>query len=219
MEHSPKLIEFSKRSCQKIVNSKYRKQKARRGDYQRQEIECSVGLKSRGEEWLEVIGYEGRYRVSNLGRVFKLWNRGGGIMLGTQDVSRYVRYHLTDANGNGKIRFGHRIVAEAFLPKRIGANHVNHKDFNPFNNRVENLEWATPSENVNYSASAGRMHGPTLCRGEDNANSKLTNSQVLIIKRKLMLGERIRQVAKQFNVTDGAIAHIKHNRQWKLVNP
>ena len=110
------------------------------------------------EIWEDIDGYEGLYQVSNLGRIksFVKW-----------DV--YNKYHYEERilkpfkNNKGylevslvkdKIRsnkFIHRLVANAFIPKKQGKNIVNHKDFNPLNNNVENLEWVTQKENTIYS--------------------------------------------------------------------
>lgn len=193
------------------------KEQNRRRDYQREESAFSVGQKEAGqEEWKDVVGYEGRYRISSFGRIFKIWKKGGGLMKGHSGSFGYIRVHLTGGVRGRPTKLVHRLVAEAFLEKRDGASYVNHKDFNPVNNRSDNLEWVTPGENVRYSAKAGRMCNHEH-HGEGNPNSKLTERDVVFIKSELRSGKQMRFLARQFGVTDGAISHIKHGRQWLRV--
>lgn len=105
------------------------------------------------EEWKDAKGYEGYYKVSNFGRVMSLnyQNRGyAQILIPKVNNKGYEHYELSK-NGKHKDFLAHRIVAENFIPKEEGKDLVNHKDENPRNNRVDNLEWCTLSYNVNYS--------------------------------------------------------------------
>lgn len=99
------------------------------------------------EIWKDVPGYEGVYKVSNKGRLYSLkrfkvlkpyTNKCGYkmIMLQRNKVSHYTSIH--------------RLVASAFLPNPNSLPQVNHKDENPSNNNVENLEWCTAKYNINY---------------------------------------------------------------------
>ena len=104
------------------------------------------------ELWKDVPGYEGLYKVSNFGRV-KSMPRGGfkGGFLGNEDNEGYIKVTLSK---DGKIKnFSvHRLVASLFLEKEPGKDFVNHKDENPSNNNVDNLEWCTSKENANYGS-------------------------------------------------------------------
>lgn len=105
------------------------------------------------EEWRPIKGYEGVYEVSNLGRVRSLdrldslGRRTKGVVkkLRATKNDGYVRVELK-LNGKKDGRLVHRIVAETFIPNpqhKPTVNHINHvRD----DNRVENLEWATPTE-------------------------------------------------------------------------
>lgn len=106
------------------------------------------------EIWKDVIGYEGLYKVSNLGNIKSMnYNRTGDIKnlsFGT-DRCGYSFVHLYKEN-KSKIFRVHRLVAEAFIPndnKKLTL--INHKDENKLNNRVENLEWCDSKYNINYS--------------------------------------------------------------------
>ena len=112
------------------------------------------------EIWKPVVGYEGLYEVSNLGRVKALGNglkcsrfKGKEIIM-KQEVSN-VGYNRVSLRKNRKYKHWgvHRLVAIAFLPNPNNLPIVNHKDENPLNNCVDNLEWCTQKYNVNHANS------------------------------------------------------------------
>lgn len=109
------------------------------------------------EEWRSIVGYEGQYEVSNLGRVRSLdrmdsrgWSRKGKIMK-AKCSGGYPQVSLCK-NGvpsNFKI---HALVAEAFIGPRPVGYEVSHKDNSRDNNRIDNLEYVTHRGNVINSA-------------------------------------------------------------------
>lgn len=107
------------------------------------------------EEWRDIEGYEGKYQVSNLGRIKSLnYNNTGNEKLLTlcKDKDGYLQLSLSK-NGNAKTFKVHRLVAETFIPNPDGLPEVNHKidDFeHRSDNRVGNLEWCTREYNNNY---------------------------------------------------------------------
>lgn len=103
------------------------------------------------EKWRPVVGYEGLYEVSNLGRVRRI-----RIVEPTKKKHGYMQISLVDKDGVRKLHRLHRIVAAAFIPNPEGKPQVNHRDENPENNRADNLEWATAEENTNYGSRTER---------------------------------------------------------------
>ena len=104
------------------------------------------------EEWRDIKGYEGKYMVSNLGRVKSLnySNTGKEGILNARDNGKgYLRVILWKDGKDKKYRIN-RLVAQAFIPNPDNLPEVNHKDEDKTNNRVENLEWCDRSYNVNY---------------------------------------------------------------------
>lgn len=104
------------------------------------------------EVWKDIAGYEGRYRISSFGRVLSLNYRGFGverILVPKCNNSGRLWVELY-CNGERKPRLIHRLVASAFLANPGDLPQINHKDENPKNNRVENLEWCTGEYNRNY---------------------------------------------------------------------
>ena len=105
------------------------------------------------EVWRPVVGYEGLYEVSSLGNVRSLPNnRHKEPLLLTQAVhwKGYLRVALRK-KGERKYKRVHRLVAEAFIPNPENKPTVNHKDGQRSNNCLDNLEWATMSENKHHS--------------------------------------------------------------------
>ena len=121
------------------------------------------------EEWKDVIGFEGAYQVSNLGRVRSLdrvidyINNGtptkmkifGRILKLTPDHEGYLRVSLKFGK-KVKLAGVHRLVAQAFIPNPNNLPCVNHKDYQRDNNRVDNLEWCSVEYNNHYSENESR---------------------------------------------------------------
>lgn len=99
------------------------------------------------EEWKDVLNFESLYKVSNIGNVKSL-NTNENMKFTTR--SGYYNIILRK-NGKRYSKQIHRLVAEAFLENKENKPIVNHKDYNRKNNNVENLEWCTQKENVNWS--------------------------------------------------------------------
>lgn len=119
------------------------------------------------EIWKDVPGYEGRYQVSNQGRVKSLpflqryllrtgapaLRRTNERILSAQPInSGYLIVHL-HLNNKREARLVHRLVAEAFLQKQ--GDEVNHKNGNKADNTSKNLEWCARSENHDHAVDLG----------------------------------------------------------------
>ena len=104
------------------------------------------------EIWKDIVGYEGRYMISNKGRVksFARPSSGTGRLLTPYITRGYCSVGLTDSNGNRRTFLVHRLVAKAFIPNPQGYAEVNHKDENKQNNACDNLEWCTREYNMSY---------------------------------------------------------------------
>ena len=118
---------------------------------------------SEGEVWKDVVGYEGLYKVSNKGNVYSVGRinsqckKIGGIIL----KPGYTRggYLLVNLCENGKVKskYIHRLVLEAFVENPNNLPEVNHKDENPSNNELSNLEWCDARYNSNYGTRNERI--------------------------------------------------------------
>lgn len=102
--------------------------------------------------WKEIPNYEGKYQVSNTGRVRSLnYGRTGKTKVLKQSTNK-GGYKNIVLYKDGKLKgySVHRLVALAFIPNPLNLPQVNHKDENPSNNAVWNLEWCTPKYNSTY---------------------------------------------------------------------
>ena len=106
------------------------------------------------EEWKAIPGFDGKYLVSNMGRVLNVNN---GLKKPYVTKKGYLKVGLSNGRDHYEKRRVHRLVAEAFLPNPDGLPEVNHKDLNKTNNVVTNLEWVTGEENRrHYMEMKGR---------------------------------------------------------------
>jgi len=104
------------------------------------------------EIWKDVVGFEGYYQVSNFGNVFsKINNRNMKVTLNKRGYSQVM---LCGAIQRKNKRV-HILVCESFIPNEDNKPFVNHINGIRHDNRVENLEWVTPLENVSHALSTG----------------------------------------------------------------
>ena len=104
------------------------------------------------EIWKDIKGFEGRYQISNYGNVKSLRYCGRNEIRNLVPKVNNKGYEWVELIVNGKKNYRqiHRLVAEAFIPNTNNDPIVNHKDENPRNNRVDNLEWCDYKYNSRY---------------------------------------------------------------------
>jgi len=143
------------------------------------------------EIWKDVVGYEGLYQVSNLGRVrsldryielsnqYKLHKRFVKGKLLNPSLNTYGYPHVgLIKDKKQKTVVVHRLVAEAFLDNPLNKKEVNHIDENKENAKLSNLEWATRIENNNHGTRNQRVSKPVIQLDENNKIIKIHNSIV-----------------------------------------
>lgn len=103
------------------------------------------------EEWKDIKGYEGLYKISNHGRIKsnKHYNKNK-ILKPIIKNRRYQEISLTKNNKKKSVKI-HRLVALHFILNPDNKSQVNHKDGNKQNNHISNLEWVTASENMKHA--------------------------------------------------------------------
>ena len=108
------------------------------------------------ECWKDIEGYEGFYQVSNLGNIRSKYSGKWKLMKATKTNHSRMIVGLYK-NGKAKLFLVHRLVAQSFMPNPNRLPEINHKDENPLNNCVENLEWCNQCYNSNYGTSKYRI--------------------------------------------------------------
>lgn len=166
------------------------------------------------ESWF-VIEENPDYAVSSHGRIKRLarghGTRPGHIVLGRK--GRGCRYINIRINGTKKSLKIHRLVALAFLgPPPTPSHQVAHCNGDPYDNRLENLRWATATENNRDKA----VHG-TQCKGSTHGKSKLKETDVPAIRALAKSGIGPTAIAKTYGVRKGTIQFLLEGRTWSHV--
>jgi len=118
------------------------------------------------EEYIDIIGYEGYYQVSNFGNIKSIQKTRA--INGIIKPSSRNGYYSVNLHKNNKIstKLVSRLVAIHFIPNTENKPMVNHKDGNKLNNNISNLEWVTNKENIRHAWDNG------LCKVSDNLREK-----------------------------------------------
>jgi len=171
------------------------------------------------EIWKDIEGFEGCYQVSNLGRVKSI----GRIVVKKEGDNQNVKEKILKNSNNGfgytKIivnLFGnpktfliHRLVAKAFIPNPENKPEVNHINGIKTDNRVENLEWVTKSENSKHAHKIGLKNH----KGENSPFSRLTNEIVRKIKYEHKELNQF-QLAEMYNIHQSTVSYIRSGKRW-----
>ena len=169
------------------------------------------------EVWKSIEGFENYYQISNLGRVRSLIRKSTGtntkkeIILKPEKLKNgYLRYNFSK-NSIKKRFLAHRIVAKYFIENYNNKKCVNHINGIRDDNRSENLEWNTHSENS--------IHG-YIKNKRKNSKRKLSEKQVFEIRTKLINSKRGigLLLAKEYNVSTFIISLIKNQKTYKKDN-
>jgi hypothetical protein len=135
-----------------------------------------------------------------------------GTFLKTHKCTNGYRFITLYVSGVSQMKLIHRLVAEAFILNPLSKPHVNHINGIKHDNRVENLEWVTLSENMQHAAKLGLLQG---VKGSKNVHSKLTESDVLEIRRLYVPGKvSMKELAGMFGVCEQHISVIIRRKKW-----
>lgn len=116
------------------------------------------------EIWKDIEGYEGLYQIGSCGNIRSLNYRGTKtihLLKQTKSKDGYPIINL-NKNGNKKSLQVHRLVGQAFIPNPDNLPCINHKDENPLNNCVDNLEWCTYQYNNTYGERINRVRQKSM---------------------------------------------------------
>lgn len=166
-----------------------------------------------GEVWKEVPEYEEYLLVSDWGNVkTKTRSKTNGvtekskILTQKEKNNRYLEIGIR-INSKKKYFLVHRLVAMTFLHRIEGLDFVNHKNCDKKDNRVENLEWCTSSQNSIHAHKNGR------CSNEEKHHkAKLTKEKVLYIRQS---NKNDKTLAQELGVSESTIQNVKARKTWK----
>lgn len=175
------------------------------------------------ESWVDAFGFEDRYLVSSNGEVrHKTPRRGAGIRkphVG-KCTGGYARLCLSRKLPDGSFErtnptMLHRLVWQSFNGPIPAGLVINHKNGVKHDNRIENLEAVTPSQNTKHAYDVlGRVHPQ---RGSKNKRAILNEEKVAHIRRRIAAGESKEKLAREYGVTRMVIWHIHWRRSWAHV--
>jgi NUMOD4 motif/HNH endonuclease len=170
------------------------------------------------EIWKDIKGTDGKYQVSNYGRVKSFCNdKTKGKILKPGNIRGFYSVTLR-INRLPHSFLVHKLTAESFIPKdSSNQNVVIHLDWNKQNNHVSNLQWV--SKNESYK----RMFKKFL---DDNKksnriirrNAKLKEEDVKLLKSMLKRGVKQNVIAKLFAISEMQVTRIKKKVNWSEIN-
>jgi hypothetical protein len=175
------------------------------------------------EEWRPLYGWETSHQVSNLGRIRSIakptrnwatrYIRPGKLhAVWLSKRCPYLQVTLQHEYRRRNVRV-HHAVAEAFIGPCPKGMECNHKDGKKHNNRSDNLEWVTKSQNTLHAIH--HFGARRNCR--NRMQIKLSPQQIPEIRKRLERGEPPKQIAPLFGVTVFAINDIRAGRSWTSV--
>jgi len=182
------------------------------------------------EQWLPVVGYEGVYEVSDMGRVRSLdrevwrksrsgneyvWIRPGRVMKQHRIPDSPIRWRQywqirLHVSGASRHHMVHRLVTEAFLGPLPPGMQCRHGPGGMLDNTLGNLCYGTAFEN-----QADRVRDGTANIGSQNPNSKLTEEDVAQVRARRAAGESQKALAAEFEVSTATISMVVTGYRWK----
>ena len=164
------------------------------------------------ELWDYVPRFKNMVQVSTLGRIKSFYRYSAGKIIQCIDIDcfGYARVRI-----KGKRYKIHRLVAETFIPNPEDKREVNHKDGNKLNNRADNLEWATRSENQKHAYAIG-LQKPSEKQKQavikNNKKRKKCIVQYDVNGNIITTFESQKQAAEQLHISTAAISLIANNK-------
>lgn len=176
--------------------------------------------------WRTVRGFD-QYEISDGGSIRHKSPRRGDpeVLKGARDKDGYIRVNLCVLAPNERRSLGrmnrivHRLVWETFVGTIPKGMQINHKNGVKFDNRLDNLEVCTPSENTRHGFRVlGRKPNLNRSPGSKNGRAKINEATVREIKEMISVGWTDRQLADRFHISPAAVWFIRTGKTWKHVS-
>ena len=157
------------------------------------------------------------YLIYEDGRVWS--NKTNKFLKHAHTLKGYASVELFNTNGSKRLLI-HRLVAEAYIPNPDGLPQINHKDENPRNNHVSNLEWCTAKYNMNYGEGARTRHSKIdysnpIYRENAIKNGKKVSIPVLMFKGDKLIKtfESAKDASKKTGIAHSNILRAAHGER------
>lgn len=161
------------------------------------------------KKYKDIPGWEGLYMINKNGDIFSVRNNR---KLTPDYINKRYKQIVFSKNNKTKRYLIHRLVMLTFVgPSNLT---VNHKNGIKSDNRLENLEYVTQKENIAHSHKKGLAN---IAKGEKSGKAKLTEKEVIEIKKYILSGNIHREIAEKYGVTRGAITDIARGKNWKHI--
>ena len=153
---------------------------------------------------IDIKGYENKYSISDDGEVWSYYKQE--YMKPNLGGYGYKQIQLAK-NGKRKTYQIHKLVLEHFTEKVSGKEFCNHKNGDKHDNRIENLEWCTISENNKHAYRTG-------LKGKSVGNPKYLIEQIKAAKYLLHTSMTGKEIAKATGMSESCVSLIKRNERW-----
>ena len=169
--------------------------------------------------WLTIPSH-GFYEVSDEGEVRSIdriiERRGKPARLAGKVLKplKHSQGYAMVALNAGSRQLVHSLVMETFVGPRPKGMDINHKNGDKKDNRLENLEYCSRSQNMTHAVKTGLMPPPPLKRGTAQHLNKLTENQVREIRKWSSEGGGTAQIARHYNVGESTVRNILKGNSW-----
>lgn len=169
------------------------------------------------EIWKPVVGYEGLYEVSDLGRIKRLKRVSmiGKVLkeklLKPSDTNGYLYVSLSSQSGVRKTLLTHRLVAATFIGKIPEGHDVCHSNGIRSDNRVLNLRYGTRSENMKEAVAHGSLSG-----SDRSYYARITIDQVKKVKAMLKLGFEFEEISESVLLSVSDSRRAAYGKRYKI---